>query len=272
MTGVTGLVELARPVRDLERARQFYVNALGFAECLRVGPFDGLLALSLARAWKLLAKPSMLRLQIGAQTLVLVDCAQYRGPPDTGALDTRFQHIAVITPHMAEAWQRVEPHARAISHGGPQRLPASTGGVTAVKFRDPDGHPVELLAFAPEAMPARWASGATGIDHSAIGVADADRSIGFYGRMGLQVTARQTNQGDEQARLDGLSAPVVEVVGLAPPEPSPHLELLAYRSVRPAPGPTAGPRTTTVWSSGRTTPFLMTDPDGHAHLLMPSHP
>ncbi len=43
-----------------------------------------------------------------------------------------------------------------ISRDGPQRLPANTGDVTAFKFRDPEGHPLELLAFAAGAVPPRW--------------------------------------------------------------------------------------------------------------------
>ncbi len=39
---------------------------------------------------------------------------------------------------------------------GPERLPARSGGVSAFKFRDPDGHPLELLAFPPEAVPPIW--------------------------------------------------------------------------------------------------------------------
>jgi len=270
---VSGLAELARPVRDLDRARRFYVEALGFAEYLPVRPFDTLLAVSLARAWKLLARPRLQRLKLGSQTLLLVGCEQLQRPPDGGGEDVRFQHIAVVTHDMAEAWQRVAPHASPISRGGPQRLPAGSGGVTAVKFRDPDGHPVELLAFPPDALPARWASGATGIDHSAISVSDAGRSIEFYQRLGLQTTARQTNQGDEQARLDGLAKPVVEVVAMTPPRATPHLELLAYAAGATAPArpdQAPGPRTTTIWSTDHPAPFLLTDPDGHTHFLLPS--
>lgn len=273
MTRVTGLDELARPVRDLERARRFYVEALGFAEYLPVRPLDTLLAVSLARAWKLLARPRLQRLQLGSQTLLLVGCEQLQRPPDADAQDTGFQHIAVVTHDMAGAWRRVQPHASPITQGGPQRLPEGSGGVTAVKFRDPDGHPVELLAFAPDAVPARWASGATGIDHSAISVTDAGRSIEFYRRMGLRTTTRQTNRGDEQARLDGLASPVVEVVAMAPPQPTPHLELLAYRGHRdalPVADDGRGPRTTTIWSTDHPAPFLLTDPDGHTHFLLPS--
>ncbi len=46
----------------------------------------------------------------------------------------------------------------AISTDGPQRLPPSSGGVAAFKFRDPDGHPLELLAFPDRKWPAHWQS------------------------------------------------------------------------------------------------------------------
>ena len=80
----------------------------------------------------------------------------------------------------------------AISIDGPQRLPASSGGVSAFKFRDPDGHPLELLAFPDGAWPAHWQARsngdlALGIDHSAISVSDSARSIAFYEALGLRV-------------------------------------------------------------------------------------
>jgi catechol 2,3-dioxygenase-like lactoylglutathione lyase family enzyme len=123
----------------------------------------------------------------------------------------------------------------AISTGGPQRLPASSGGVSAFKFRDPDGHPLELLAFPPGKSPAPWRSrpdGAVflGIDHSAIAVSDSARSVAFYEALGLRVAARSLNSGCEQARLDGVSDPHVEVTALAPHQATPHVELLCYRS------------------------------------------
>ena len=122
----------------------------------------------------------------------------------------------------------------AISTDGPQILPPSSGGVTAFKFRDPEGHPLELLAFAPGATPAHWAfqSGnfCLGIDHSAISVADTDRSVAFYSRLGLARTASSLNVGPEQEKLDDLVGAVVEVTALAPPiQAVPHVELLCYR-------------------------------------------
>jgi catechol 2,3-dioxygenase-like lactoylglutathione lyase family enzyme len=122
----------------------------------------------------------------------------------------------------------------AISSDGPQILPPSSGGMTAFKFRDPEGHPLEMLAFAPGATPAHWAirSGSLclGIDHSAISVADTGRSVAFYSRLGLAHTARSLNVGREQEKLDNVLGAVVEVTALAPPmQVTPHVELLCYR-------------------------------------------
>ena len=106
--------------------------------------------------------------------------------------------------------------------------------MTAFKFRDPEGHPLEMLAFAPGATPAHWAirSGSLclGIDHSAISVADTSRSVAFYSRLGLARTASSLNVGREQEKLDNLLGAVVEVTALVPPmQAVPHVELLCYR-------------------------------------------
>ncbi len=87
---------------------------------------------------------------------------------------------------MAAAYDRVRRHYGVpITEGGPQRLPLAAGGVTAYKFRDPEGHPVELIHFPPGSGDPAWQRpmpGAVtlGYDHSAISVADADRSAAFY--------------------------------------------------------------------------------------------
>jgi catechol 2,3-dioxygenase-like lactoylglutathione lyase family enzyme len=270
VSGVLRLIELVRPVRDMARSLAFYTGALGFSAEAVTG-FDTDL---LASAWG--RRPDgFTRLRLGRQSLLLALCGPAEAPPDDGATDPRFQHIAIVTRDMPAAWNRLaDHHPAAISRDGPQRLPEASGGVCAVKFRDPDGHPVELIEFPPASLPQRWAvagDGITlGIDHSAITVADADRSIDFYrSAFGLRLQARQVNQGPEQARLDGLAAPVVQVVALAPPQPSPHLELLAYRNPLPAMLPT-GPRTITLWAGGAdVSPHLLTDPDGHTHLVLP---
>jgi catechol 2,3-dioxygenase-like lactoylglutathione lyase family enzyme len=121
-----------------------------------------------------------------------------------------------------------------ITTGGPQRLPPNTGGVTAYKFRDPEGHPLELSFFPPGVGAPRWQArggpACLGVDHSAIGVADLERSEAFYaGLLGLDANFRTVNRGPEQDGLDGLHSDGVGIVGLQPSDPdSAHIELLHY--------------------------------------------
>ena len=136
---------------------------------------------------------------------------------------------------MAAAWAKLSAQKgwRPISTAGPQVLPASSGGVAAFKFRDPEGHPLELLAFPVNSVPKIWerspGDGFLGIDHSAISVADTSRSVSFYQRLGLRRSGGSSNIGPAQDRLDNVKGAIVEVTALAPPKPTPHVELLCYR-------------------------------------------
>jgi catechol 2,3-dioxygenase-like lactoylglutathione lyase family enzyme len=172
----------------------------------------------------------------------------------------------------------------AISTAGPQRLPVSSGVDIAFKFREPEGHPLELLEF-PHATPSNQL-GATpddtcvGIDHSAIRVADGAASIIFYQSLGLSVSARTFNHGPEQQKLDDLPDAQVEVIALAPRCPAPHLELLCYRTAPKRPTLTRGSNdiasTYLVFElcgpsnaiDGDMRMRSMRDPDDHAFLIV----
>jgi catechol 2,3-dioxygenase-like lactoylglutathione lyase family enzyme len=125
-----------------------------------------------------------------------------------------------------------------ITEGGPIRLPCASGGVRAFKFRDGDGHPLELLEFHPESTPAAWRrqgpSGVfLGIDHTALAVADTRRSIGFLrSSFGLMPAMQTENIGAEQSRLDAIADARVIVSNLNPAEEIPHVELLGYETGR----------------------------------------
>nr|WP_192843196.1 VOC family protein [Aureimonas sp. AU12] len=214
-------------------------------------------------------------LRLGDEVLDLIGAA---GPPMDPPLSnaTGFQHCAIIVSNMAAAMARLAPVPgwTAISRGSPERLPAASGGATAFKFRDPDGHPLEFLQFAPGAVPPVWRRGADGpaclgIDHSAITVRDADRAIAFYEGLGFTLGERHLNRGPEQARLDGLDVPKaeVEVVSLqAAGGASPHLELLCYRDppALRAPVPDGSPFATRLRLTGLPGPARdLADPDGH---------
>jgi catechol 2,3-dioxygenase-like lactoylglutathione lyase family enzyme len=192
-------------------------------------------------------------------------------PCDATAADLCFQHLALVTDDATAAWQRVvvAGSARPISAHGPIKLPPATGVAAAVKFRDPEGHPLELLQFAPQSA-VRWpGTGLLGIDHSAISVSAIAASRRFYEALGLSVHGPTLNQGPTQAALDGLPGAEVEVVPMLPHRATPHLELLGYR--KPS-GWSAGKvqandvaATRIVWTADRDQ--LVRDPDGHLHLL-----
>jgi catechol 2,3-dioxygenase-like lactoylglutathione lyase family enzyme len=220
---------------EAERLAEFYIRAFGFT-CIEDSPksdpgFAELIGLANGQV-------RLTTLRLGNQVMALAE-TQPPGcsyPRDVPGWDPRFQHFAIVVSDMTAAYARLRAlhNWTAISTDGPQILPQSSGGVTAFKFRDPEGHPLEMLAFAPGAVPAHWAirSGNLflGIDHSAISVADTSRSVAFYSRLGLARTASSLNVGREQEKLDNLRGVVVEVTALAPPmQAVAHVELLRYR-------------------------------------------
>ena len=222
-----------RSVTQLARAIDFYVEALGF-ECESVISADtGALCCA--------------RLRLGDESIEL--CERARAEPlglvrqDAGVSGAGFQHVAIVASDMCAAMARLRRFApTAISSGDAVRLPASAGGVTAYKFRDPDGHPLELISFPPGTGNPKWQrvrpdQPTLGIDHSAISVGNVERSLAFYtAGLGFALTSRQVNSGIEQDRLDGAGDVVVDVLGLSPAGAgTPHLELLGYR--HPAPQP-----------------------------------
>jgi catechol 2,3-dioxygenase-like lactoylglutathione lyase family enzyme len=209
-------------------------------------------------------------LRLGDQRIEL-DQFEHPGrpyPPDVTGADSRFQHLALLTDDAASAWSRAcALGATAISIGGPVTLPASSGGVTAIKFHDPEGHPLELLQMPQQVHSV--GSDLHGIDHSAISVTDAQAAHAFYQGLGLS-TGRQTfNRGPSQAALDALTGAQVDVVPLIPFIRTPHLELLGYRTPPAvlaellATNDVAATRT--VWSADED--VLLRDPDGHLHQL-----
>jgi len=145
----------------------------------------------------------------------------------------------------AHARVRDAQHVMPITEGGPTRLPCAAGGVRAFKFRDGDGHPLELLEFHPESTPAAWRRQGRsdvflGIDHTALAVSDTRRSIDFYrSSFGLTPATQTENIGAEQSRLDAITGDRVAVSSLNPAEETPHVELLGYETGRRRPSGTA---------------------------------
>ena len=132
--------------------------------------------------------------------------------------------MAIVVNDMTRAYQRVMANRRfrPISRHGPVRLPDSSGGVTAFKFRDHDGHPLELLAFPAGRVPGPWrtANGTgpfLGVDHTAIAVRDTAISAKFFRSVfGFSTGTRTENCGPGQDDLDDVNDVDVSVTPLAP--------------------------------------------------------
>ena len=277
---------------DLARTRRFY-EALGFVAAAEPAAVDGselaLLGLEGARAERL-------SMRLGAQEVSFLrfDPPGRPYPADSTSTDLWFQHIAIAVSDMAAAHAAaLAAGAVPITRGGPQTLPPDTGSVTAFKFRDPDGHPLELLLFPDGTGAPAWHEGAAvspflGIDHTALSVSDPSRTAAFFAGLGLAAEGGSLNAGPEQERLDDVDGDVCRVVPLMPPEAPPHVELLGYRAGprRPMPEGTRGDDAwaTRIWLEvaslsgdgltraaslpGGLRAALLHDPDGHAVVLL----
>lgn len=233
---------------DPERLAGFYEAALGFTR-------TGTVELGAPAASLLTGRPveaaRVVTLRLGEETVELVGVSPAGAayPGDVPGWSPLFQHFAIVVPEMGAACARLAARDdwHPITRGGPQRLPQASGGVTAFKFRDPEGHPLEFLAFPEGAVPGLWQERAgepfLGIDHSAIAVTDTEASRRFYARLGYRAATGSHNHGPEQARLDGIADPDLAVTGLVlPGQGAPHVELLCYRGAfdrtPPLPDPT----------------------------------
>jgi catechol 2,3-dioxygenase-like lactoylglutathione lyase family enzyme len=221
MTQCLSRIELV--CRDPDRLAAFYERALGFIKPIAPEHVPN--------------RTTSVKLRLGQQDIRLI-CPQPMGqsyPAHVAGWSPLFQHVAIVVADMAGAYTHLSTIQgwTPISTAGPQVLPPASGGVAAFKFRDPEGHPLELIAFAPDATPAPWQRTSNGycigIDHSAVSVSNTLRSTAFYESLGLQRVAGSLNIGQEQAKLDDIPNAVVEVSTLAPERATPHLELLCYR-------------------------------------------
>ena len=264
------VVRISRVVADLDRSERFYRDGLGFRRV-----WEGPLARQVAASLLPGGTATLRRMRLGAEEIDLVrwDQTGTPYPADSRSDDRWFQHIAVVCGDLPAAYARllaVSPQP--ISADGPQVLP---GGVAAFKFRDPDGHPVELIRSPPGQGRAVWQrSGITlGIDHSALAVGSGTRSLRFYRHLGFRKTGETFNEGPAQAALDGLEGATARVIGLRLAPSGPGLELLAYHPPGRAMPPHRADALLTDWVTleGRMRRMrLLHDPDGHLLMLAPA--
>ena len=244
---VVAVGPIAMTVSDADRSADFYRRVLGFERILDTqisgDAYERLHGLAGLRL-------RVVRMRLGDEALDLMEYTP-RGrpiPADSRSNDRWFQHVAIIVSDMDRAYahlvsRRVEPVSP-----GPQQLPAwnpNAGGIRAFYFKDPDGHPLEILWFPAGKGDGRWqVSGERlflGIDHTAIVVSDTSRSLACYrDGLGLRVAGESENWGLEQERLNNVVGARLRITTLRATV-GPGVEFLEYvspRDGRPIPADT----------------------------------
>lgn len=208
-------------VRDLAAERRFFTQALDFRD-LGERSMNG---------------QAVDTLQLGNERIKLVRYYSAAGasaiPSTARSNDRDFQHVAIIVSDMDRAWNQVERfNVRKVSTA-PQVLPQwnrNAGGIAAVYFRDPEGHPLELLHFSAGKGAPQWHASSPlflGIDHTAIAVTDTAASTRFYEALGLTVRGHSNNYGIEQERLSGVPGAHVAITAVRF-DSAPGVEFLQY--------------------------------------------
>ena len=226
-------------VSDMDRAIAFYSDVLKFTKVSDVEvagesyeKLEGLFGIRMR----------VVRMKLGDEFIELREYLAPKGRSITVSArsnDRSFQHIAIIVSDMdkAYAWLRINKVEFASS--APQRLPdwnKNAAGIRAFYFKDPDGHPMEILQFPSDKGDEKWrrASGDLflGIDHTAIVVGDTEASLRFYrDLLGMRVTGESENYGTEQEHLNNVFGAHLRITALRAAD-GPGIELLEYLSPR----------------------------------------
>jgi catechol 2,3-dioxygenase-like lactoylglutathione lyase family enzyme len=233
--GARSVAMVGFTVADMSRSVEFYTRVLDFVKVSDdevSGPeYDKLNGVSGARL-------RVVRLRLGDESLQLTEYLTPRGravPPDSRSNDRWFQHVAIIVSDMDRAYGRLRRFEVRQVSTAPQLLPPTipqAAGIRAFYFRDPDGHPLEILQFPPDKGDPKWHRRDDrlflGIDHTAIVVRNTAASLAFYrDALGLRVAGESMNFGTEQERLNDVPGARLHITALRAAA-GPGIEFLEY--------------------------------------------
>src|SRR6266498_1385394 len=204
--GIQAVEAISTTVADMDRSVEFYAKVLSFRKTS-----DRHVALGNAGNGEQAPISRVVRMKLGDESIELVQYKNAQGRPvprDSRSNDFWFQHIAIIVSDMDRAYMVLKANHVEAASAAPQRLPEwnkNAAGIRAFYFKDPDGHPLEILQFPKGKGDPRWHGRADrlflGIDHTAIVVRDTDASLRFYrDLLGLRVVGESENWGPEQER------------------------------------------------------------------------
>lgn len=297
-------------VRDMDRSVNFYTQVLGFRKISDTF-LKGKEAEQLEGVFGLHAR--IVQLQLGTDTIELTDYLTSGGrsvPEDARSNDLSFQHIAIVVSDMDKAFAILAKQGVEFVSTAPQTLPATipaAAGIKAFYFHDPDQHNLELIWFPKDKGLNKWHIPShgkifLGIDHTAIGVSNTDRSHEFYtSLLGFDRKGDSWNKGTEQEHLNNVEGASLHITGYRAAA-GPGIEFLQYLQPGPGRAYPADTRADDIWfwqttlvvneakalfeklkaagahlistdlvrqtTNGITTlSFLVRDPDGHALLI-----
>lgn len=223
-------------VTNADRSQDFYTQALSFkpvsditVEGQDYSDLEGVPG----------AKIRIVTLQLGDEIIELMQYLNLEGKPiprDSQSNDLWFQHLAIVVSDIDRAYAHLRSFPIEPISVEPQTIPPdneASAGVRAFKFKDLDGHNLELIWFPPDKGKEKWHQNTErlflGIDHSAVVVANTEQSLHFYcDILGMQVKGSSLNQGETQARLDGLPGAEARVTALGTAQAGNGIELLDY--------------------------------------------
>ena len=234
-----GVDAIGITVSDMDRAVDFYSKVLRFERVSdteiageNYEHLEGVFGLRMR----------VVRMRLGDEFIELTEYLAPKGRPipiDSRSNDRWFQHIAIIVSDMDKAYAWLRQNKVEYASSGPQRLPdwnKNAAGISAFYFKDPDGHPVEVLQFPPDKGLEKWHRRTDqlflGIDHTAIVVWDTDASVKFYrDLLGMQVVGESENYGTEQEHLNNVFGAHLRITALRAAH-GPGIELLEYMAPR----------------------------------------
>src|SRR5438876_8586992 len=242
---VRSVDSVAITVSDMDRAIDFYSRVLTFQKMSDV-EVTGEEVEHLSGVFGVRIR--VVRMKLGEESIELDEYLAPRGRPvpvDSRSNDRWFQHIAIIVSDMDKAYAWLRKNQVEHASSGPQLLPKwnkNAGGISAFYFKDPDGHPVEVLHFPPDKGAEKWHRPSDklflGIDHTAIVVSDTDASVKFYrDLLGMHIAGESENYGTEQEHLNNVFGAHLRITALRGAD-GPGIELLEYlapRDGRPLP-------------------------------------
>jgi len=235
----TRVESVGMTVADMDRSLDFYTHVLPFKKVSDVEVaneqyehLEGVFGLRIR----------IVRLQLGDEFLELTEYLAPQGRPtpvDSRSNDRWFQHVAIIVRDMDQAYALLRAHKVQHASSGPQRLPdwnPNAGGIKAFYFKDPDGHNLEILEFPEGKGDPKWHRPGKdlfeGIDHTAITIADTDKSLAFYrDLLGMKVAGTSENYGTEQEHLNNVFGAYLRITALRA-SAGPGIELLEYVAPR----------------------------------------